>query len=188
VKWKRWRIAARVACNARTDARDAVTEAEKKLSRRVFEVALQAELAEVLQDFKARAAAAQTPGDMWPIEQFLNQRRQELDAKYDYRYSQLIAVFGRLIREGRLTKAHLEDPTHRVALRTPELGCRRRDRLQVRRRRFHPRTNHRYLVTHQRWQEITVADTTQRRREDRHRGGASCVLAVIASAAHCETG
>ena len=84
------------------------TEAEKKLSRRAFEVALQAELAEVLQDFKARAAAAQTPGDMWPVEHFLNQRRRDLDAKYDYRYSQLISVFGRLIREGRLTEGQLE--------------------------------------------------------------------------------
>ena len=83
------------------------TEAERKLSRRAFDVALQAELAEVLKDFKARAEAAQTPGDMWPIEDFLNQRRRELDAKYDYRYSQLISVFGRLIREGRLTEAQL---------------------------------------------------------------------------------
>ena len=87
------------------------TEAEKKLSRRAFEVALQAELAEVLQDFKARAAAAQTPGDMWPVEHFLNQRRRDLDAKYDYRYSQLISVFSRLIREGRLTEARLEGLT-----------------------------------------------------------------------------
>lgn len=84
------------------------TEAEKKLSRRAFEVALQAELAEVLQDFKARAAAAQTPEDMWPVEQFLDQRRRELAAKYDYRYSQLILVFGRLIRERRLTEAQLQ--------------------------------------------------------------------------------
>lgn len=83
------------------------TQAEKKLSRRAFEVALQAELADVLQDFKARAAAVQTPDDMWPIEHFLSQRRRELDAKYDYRYSQLISVFGRLVREGRLTEAHL---------------------------------------------------------------------------------
>lgn len=83
-------------------------EAEKKLSRRAFEVALQAELADVLRDFKARAAAVQTPEDMWPFEHFLNQRRRELDAKYDYRYSQLISVFGRLIREGRLTETHLE--------------------------------------------------------------------------------
>jgi Photoprotection regulator fluorescence recovery protein len=84
------------------------TEAEKKLSRRAFEVALQAELADVLQDFKARAAAVQTAEDMWPIENFLNKRRHELDAKYDYRYSRLISVFGQLIREGRLTEAHLE--------------------------------------------------------------------------------
>ena len=84
------------------------TEVEKKLSRRAFDVALQAETAEVLKDFKARAAAAQTPGDMWPVEHFLNQRRRELDAKYDYRYSQLMSVFGRLIREGRLTEAQLQ--------------------------------------------------------------------------------
>lgn len=84
------------------------SEAEKKLSRRMFEAALQSELAEVLQEFKARAAAAQTPQDMWPIEDFLNQRRREIDAKYDYRYSQLIAVFGRLLREGRLPDGELD--------------------------------------------------------------------------------
>jgi hypothetical protein len=88
------------------------SEAEKKLSRQAFDVALQAELAEVLHDFKARAAGAQTPGDMWPVEHFLNQRRRELDAKYDYRYSRLISVFGRLIREGRLTEAQLEGLSH----------------------------------------------------------------------------
>jgi Photoprotection regulator fluorescence recovery protein len=88
------------------------TEAEKKLSRRAFEVALRAELADVLQDFKARAAVVQTPEDMWPIENFLNQRRHELDAKYDYRYSRLISVFGRLIRDGRLTEAHLQGLSH----------------------------------------------------------------------------
>ena len=84
------------------------TEAEKKLSRRAFEVALLAELADVLQDFKARAPALQTPDDMWPIEHFLRQRGRELDAKYDYRYSQLISVFGGRVREGRLTEGHLE--------------------------------------------------------------------------------
>jgi len=34
------------------------TEAEKKVSRRAVDVALQAELAEVLQDFKARGSRA----------------------------------------------------------------------------------------------------------------------------------
>jgi hypothetical protein len=44
---------------------------------------------------------------MWSVEQFLNQRRRELDAKCDYRYSRLISDFGQLIREGRLTEAQL---------------------------------------------------------------------------------
>jgi hypothetical protein len=70
-------------------------------------MALQAELAGVPHDFKARAAAAQTAGNMWSVEQFLNQRRRELDAKCDYRYSRLISDFGQLIREGRLTEAQL---------------------------------------------------------------------------------
>jgi hypothetical protein len=36
---------------------------------------------------------------MWSVEHFLNQRRRELDTKYDYRYSRLASVFG---REGEL--------------------------------------------------------------------------------------
>jgi hypothetical protein len=88
------------------------TEAEKKLSRQAFEIALQAELADVLRDFKARAAAVRTPEDMWLIEHFLSQRRRELDAKYDYRYSQLISVFGQLVREGRLAEAQLKGLSH----------------------------------------------------------------------------
>lgn len=39
------------------------SEAEK--SRQAFDVVLEAELAEVLHDFKARAAAALTPAAMW---------------------------------------------------------------------------------------------------------------------------
>lgn len=38
--------------------------AEKKLARRVFEAALTAELAEIMADFKARAAAVAHPHEM----------------------------------------------------------------------------------------------------------------------------
>jgi hypothetical protein len=41
------------------------SEAEKKLARRAFEAALVAELAEVIADFKARAAAVVAPEDRW---------------------------------------------------------------------------------------------------------------------------
>jgi len=83
------------------------SQSEKKVAHRVFEAALQAELAEVMADFKARAAAAAEPDDMWLIEEHLRDKRREIDRKYDYRYSQLIRVFGRLLREGRIQEAQL---------------------------------------------------------------------------------
>ena len=78
------------------------SDSEKKLSRRLFEQALEAELAEVMAEFKSKAAAAATPEEMWAVQGYLAQQRREIDGKYDYRYSQLLFVFGRLVREGRL--------------------------------------------------------------------------------------
>jgi hypothetical protein len=78
------------------------TESEKKLSRRLFEAALEAELAEIMAEFKAKSAAVASPEQMWAIQDYLSRKRREVDAKYDYRYSQLILVFGGLVREGRL--------------------------------------------------------------------------------------
>ena len=83
------------------------SESEKKVARRVFQAALAAELAEVLADFKAKVAAAVGPDDMWAIERYLHRKRREIDDKYDYRYSQLPLVFGRLLREGRIQEAQL---------------------------------------------------------------------------------
>ena len=83
------------------------SRSEKKVAHRVFEAALAAELAQVLAEFKARAAAAKEPDDMWAIEDYLRQTRREIDAKYDFRYSQLTWVFGRLLREGRIQEAQL---------------------------------------------------------------------------------
>jgi hypothetical protein len=83
------------------------SESEKKLARRVFEAALAAELAEVMAEFKAKAAAAAEPDDMWSIQEHLYRKRREIDEKYDYRYSQLPVVFGQLLREGRVQEAQL---------------------------------------------------------------------------------
>ncbi|WP_172150632.1 MULTISPECIES: hypothetical protein [Pseudomonas] len=81
--------------------------AEKKLARRVFEAALTAELAEIMADFKARAAAVTEPHEMWPIQEYLQRKQREIDRKYDYRYSQLHLVFAQLIRQGRVQQAQL---------------------------------------------------------------------------------
>jgi hypothetical protein len=83
------------------------SHAEKALSRRLFEQALNVELAETLADFKAKAAAASEPDDMWAIHDLLGARRRDIDRKYDYRYSQLIFVFGVLLRESRIQEQQL---------------------------------------------------------------------------------
>ena len=80
---------------------------EKKLAHQVFEAALTAELAEIMADFKARAAAVAEPAEMWAIQEYLARKQREIDRKYDYRYSQLHLVFAQLIRQGRVQPAQL---------------------------------------------------------------------------------
>jgi hypothetical protein len=54
-----------------------------------------------------RAANANTIQDMWAIENYLARQRSDIDSKYDYRYSQILLVFGRLLREGRIEECEL---------------------------------------------------------------------------------
>jgi hypothetical protein len=83
------------------------SDSEKKIARRAFEAALESTLAGIMTEFKAMAAAAATPSEMWAVEDFLRRRRREVDESFDYRYSQLILVFARLIGEGYLDEARL---------------------------------------------------------------------------------
>jgi len=80
---------------------------EKRIARRAFDAALDTALAGIMSEFKARAAAAATPSEMWAVEDYLRRCRRDLDEVFDYRYSRLIDVFGVLIREGHLAEADL---------------------------------------------------------------------------------
>ncbi len=80
---------------------------EKKLARAVFDAALKRECASILCEFKMRASEARTTQDMWDIEDYLTRQRRDIDSKYDYRYSQILLVFGRLLREGRIEECEL---------------------------------------------------------------------------------
>ena len=75
------------------------SNAEKKVARQAFDAALMKEYAAVLDRLKALAAKAELPEDIWAIHEYLSDQRRMIDAKYDYRYSQLIVVFGTLLRE-----------------------------------------------------------------------------------------
>lgn len=83
------------------------SDAEKKIARAAFDAALHREIDEVIQTAKQRVNALADRFAIWDVEEFLTRRRHQIDKKYDYRYSQLTTVFGRLLYEGRITEEHL---------------------------------------------------------------------------------
>jgi hypothetical protein len=83
------------------------SRSEKAIARKAFDAALGRELHEVVQKAKQLANEIQQSSDLWDLEHYLTQRRKEIDRKYDYRYSRLTHVFGRLLHENRLGEEEL---------------------------------------------------------------------------------
>ena len=82
--------------------------AEKVIARKAFNLALGRELQSVILEAKCKAAKLQEPSGLWELEQYLTQRRREIDRIYDYRYSVLPLVLAKLLSNGRL----IEDELH----------------------------------------------------------------------------
>jgi hypothetical protein len=72
------------------------SRSEKIIARKAFDAALGRELHEVIQETQKMASQIQQSSDLWDLEHYLTQRRKEIDRKYDYRYSRLTHVFGKL--------------------------------------------------------------------------------------------
>jgi Photoprotection regulator fluorescence recovery protein len=83
------------------------SKSEKAIARTAFEAALKRELQEVMHKTKQMANQIKEPADVWELEHYLTERREEINRKYDYRYSQLRHVFGRLLYEGRVSEEEL---------------------------------------------------------------------------------
>src|ERR1017187_5196796 len=83
------------------------SKSEKAIARTAFDAALGRELQEVIQEAKRMANGIQKSSDLWELDHYLTERRKEIDRKYDYRYSQLTHVFGRLLYEKRLREEEL---------------------------------------------------------------------------------
>ena len=73
---------------------------EKAVARRAFDIAYEKEGKELVNKIREMANTANNPEDIWHIHDFLTEKRKEINDKYDYRYSILIYVFSRLMREG----------------------------------------------------------------------------------------
>jgi Photoprotection regulator fluorescence recovery protein len=80
---------------------------EKKIARAAFDKASEKEHAAILREVHSMLNASNDPRVVWRIHDYLSERRREHDQKFDYRYSELIFVFARLIREGWLTEEDL---------------------------------------------------------------------------------
>src|SRR6201997_2617957 len=83
------------------------SRSEKTVARAAFDAALKRELQEVMQEAKQMANQIKEAADAWDLEHYLTERRKEINRKYDYRYSQLTHVFGRLLYEGRVSEEEL---------------------------------------------------------------------------------
>jgi hypothetical protein len=83
------------------------SRSEKIIARTAFDAALGRELHEVIQEARKMASQIKQSSDLWDLEHYLTERRKEIDRKYDYRYSRLTQVFGRLLYEKRLHEEEL---------------------------------------------------------------------------------
>ncbi|HEY9752140.1 MAG TPA: hypothetical protein V6C46_04270 [Coleofasciculaceae cyanobacterium] len=84
------------------------SDAEKEAAQIAFNRAYEREIAALIQEVSTQAASIAALEDLWRLHDFLSARRHDVDGKYDYRYSVLVFVFSRLVKEGWLQLDELE--------------------------------------------------------------------------------
>jgi hypothetical protein len=80
---------------------------ERHGAREVCERAAEAESQELLAAFRGRAAATRALQKLWLLRRELETSGREFPVKFDYRYSQLLLVFGSLVCDGRVYEGEL---------------------------------------------------------------------------------
>jgi len=84
------------------------SETEQKAAKKAFDLAYERETLALIKEFREKANSIDEVKDIWVLHDFLSAKRHEIDGKYDYRYSVLIFVFARLLKEGWLHLDELE--------------------------------------------------------------------------------
>ena len=72
---------------------------EKKIARAAYCKAYKREMQRIQEAVYEMAKNFKEENDAWRLHDYLTEKRKEVDRKYDYRYSVLIGVFARLLRE-----------------------------------------------------------------------------------------
>jgi Photoprotection regulator fluorescence recovery protein len=75
---------------------------EKQIARAVFEKAALHEERELLTYFREKAAGLASLEQLWALQFEIRDAERDYQRRYDFRYSQLPIVFGRLLKDGRI--------------------------------------------------------------------------------------
>ncbi len=90
------------------DVRELVwSPAEKKMARAAFDAALVRECGAIRREVEALLKRSSDPAAIWRVHDYLSEKRREIDQKYDFRYSVLVSVLGRLLAEGWVREAEI---------------------------------------------------------------------------------
>jgi len=84
------------------------SQTEQTIAQTAFNRAYEREINTLIKEVHKKASAIVELNDVWQLHDFLSARRHEIDGKYDYRYSGLVFVFARLVKEGWLHLNELE--------------------------------------------------------------------------------
>ena len=82
---------------------------EKAIARAAFEKAYKKECVQIIEKLKKKSLKLSRPEDIWDLHDYLSEIRKEIDQKYDYRYSVLILVFAKLLKQNWLKIDDLEN-------------------------------------------------------------------------------
>ena len=77
------------------------SKAEKKIAKEAFDQAYQRESKKIIKEIKEYKL--EQAEDIWSLSEMLNKQEKEINQIYDYRYSQLVMVFGILMKRGFLS-------------------------------------------------------------------------------------
>jgi Photoprotection regulator fluorescence recovery protein len=84
------------------------TPTEKKLARKAFDKAFERQCAAITEEVRRMLQSSTTPSEIFRIQEYLTEQRRIVDRVYDYRYSRLLDVFGRLLSDGWLREGDLD--------------------------------------------------------------------------------
>jgi len=80
------------------------TPTEKRLAKIAFEKAFERQCTAITQEARRMLETATAPSDIFRVQEYLTEQRRIVDRLYNYRYSRLLGVFGRLLSDGWLSE------------------------------------------------------------------------------------